>query len=113
MLAPKPGALTFGELPRALAGGGDRRMPCDRSIVDLQRFSVADLPLLQTIGYGEALQIHDGSITRQSAIATTCQRTRQFAKRQRTWFRRQHTPQWLSEQDLLTEAMTLIEQHLG
>ena len=73
----------------------------------------ADLPLLKTIGYGEALQINDGSITRQAAIATTCQRTRQFAKRQRTWFRRQHTPQWLSEQDLLTEAMTLIEQHLG
>ena len=73
----------------------------------------ADLPLLQTIGYAEALQINDGSITRQSAIATTCQRTRQFAKRQRTWFKRQHTPQWLSEQDLLTEAMTLIEQHLG
>ena len=73
----------------------------------------ADLPLLQTIGYGEALQINAGSITRQSAIDTTCQRTRQFAKRQRTWFRRQHTPQWLSEQDLLTEAMTLIEQHLG
>ena len=73
----------------------------------------ADLPLLQTIGYAEALQINDGSVTRASAIATTCQRTRQFAKRQRTWFRRQHTPQWLSEQDLLTEAMTLIEQHLG
>ena len=73
----------------------------------------ADLPLLQTIGYGEALQINAGSITRQAAIANTCQRTRQFAKRQRTWFRRQHTPQWLSEQDLLTEAMTLIEQHLG
>jgi tRNA dimethylallyltransferase len=73
----------------------------------------ADLPLLQTIGYGEALQIIDGSITRQSAIETTCQRTRQFAKRQRTWFRRQHNPQWLSEPDLLTEAMTRIEQHLG
>ena len=73
----------------------------------------ADLPLLQTIGYGEALQINAGSITPQPAIDTTCQRTRQFAKRQRTWFRRQHTPPWLTEQDLLTEAMTLIEQHLG
>jgi tRNA dimethylallyltransferase len=73
----------------------------------------ADLPLLQTIGYGEALQLIDGSITRTSAIATTCQRTRQFAKRQRTWFRRQHAPQWLGEPDLLTEAMTLIEHHLG
>ena len=73
----------------------------------------ADLPLLQTIGYGEALQLIEGSITQTSAVATTSQRTRQFAKRQRTWFRRQHSPQWLSEPDLLTEAMTLIEQHLG
>ena len=73
----------------------------------------ADLPLLQTIGYCEALQMIDGSITRASAVATTSQRTRQFAKRQRTWFRRQHTPQWLSEPDLLIEAMTRIEQHLG
>ena len=72
----------------------------------------ADLPLLQTIGYGEALQLIEGSISQTSAVATTSQRTRQFAKRQRTWFRRQHTPQWLTEQDLLTEAMTLIEQHL-
>ena len=85
-------------------------------VEETQRLAVrygADLPLLQTIGYGEALQLIDGSITRSSAIATTCQRTRQFAKRQRTWFRRQHAPQWLSEPDLLTEAMTLIEHHLG
>ena len=72
-----------------------------------------DLPLLQTIGYGEALQLLDASITRERAIDRTSQRTRQFAKRQRTWFRRQHTPHWLGGNDLVTEAMTLIEGDLS
>ena len=72
----------------------------------------ADLPLLQTIGYGEALQVIAGSLTTAKAVQITCQRTRQFAKRQRTWFRRQHNPHWLPDQATLTDAMTLIEQHL-
>ena len=72
----------------------------------------ADLPLLQTIGYGEALQVIAGSLTTAKAVQITCQRTRQFAKRQRTWFRRQHNPHWLADQATLTDAMTLIEQHL-
>ena len=50
----------------------------------------ADLPLLQTIGYGEALQVIGGSLSTADAVRITSQRTRQFAKRQRTWFRRQH-----------------------
>ena len=72
----------------------------------------ADLPLLQTIGYGEALQVICGSLNTADAIRITSQRTRQFAKRQRTWFRRQHNPHWLPDQATLTDAMTLIEQHL-
>ena len=72
----------------------------------------ADLPLLQTIGYGEALQVIAGSLSSSEAVRITYQRTRQFAKRQRTWFRRQHNPHWLAEQASVTDAMTLIEQHL-
>ena len=71
-----------------------------------------DLPLLQTIGYGEALQVIGGSLSTADAVKITSQRTRQFAKRQRTWFRRQHNPHWLADQATLTDAMTLIEQHL-
>ena len=70
-----------------------------------------DLPLLQTIGYGEALQVIGGSPS--TADDEDHQPThRQFAKRQRTWFRRQHNPYWLADQATLTDAMTLIEQHL-
>ena len=72
----------------------------------------ADLPLLQTIGYGEALQVIAKRVTTAKAVQITCQRTRQYAKRQRTWFRRQHNPHWLPEQATVTDAMTLIEQHL-
>jgi tRNA dimethylallyltransferase len=72
----------------------------------------ADLPLLQTIGYSEALQVLGGSLSTSDAVRITSQRTRQFAKRQRTWFRHQHNPHWLAEQATLTDAMTLIEQHL-
>ena len=70
----------------------------------------AELPLLQTIGYGEAVRLLEDIIP--MAIHTTSQRTRQFAKRQRTWFRRQHNPQWLQNEDPLAEAMTLIEGQL-
>jgi tRNA A37 N6-isopentenylltransferase MiaA len=47
------------------------------------------------MGYDEARQLLAGTITRERAIALTEQRTRQYAKRQRTWFRRRHNPIWL------------------
>ena len=72
-----------------------------------------DLPMLQTIGYGEALEVLQGSMSESHAIATTTRRTQQFAKRQRTWFRRQHNPHWLTSQDALSEAIRLIEAGLG
>ena len=71
-----------------------------------------DLPLLQTIGYGEALGVLNGSLSESEAIRITSQRTRQFGKRQRTWFRRQHSPYWLEGPAFLEEAMTLIQKHL-
>ncbi|MEB3170855.1 MAG: tRNA (adenosine(37)-N6)-dimethylallyltransferase MiaA [Synechococcaceae cyanobacterium] len=60
----------------------------------VERFG-ADLPLLATIGYGEANAVLAGDLSESEAMRITEQRTRQFAKRQRTWFRRQHNPTWL------------------
>lgn len=76
----------------------------------------AELPLLQTIGYGEALRLLAGELSEASAIQLTCQRTRQFAKRQRTWFRRQHQPQWLTGQQIgeqLQQALQEVGRVLG
>ncbi|MFM8524530.1 MAG: tRNA (adenosine(37)-N6)-dimethylallyltransferase MiaA [Cyanobacteriota bacterium] len=73
-----------------------------------------DCPLLETIGYGEARRLLNGSLGEADAIALTTQRTRQFAKRQRTWFRRQHQPIWLEQNgSALQEALQRIEQVLG
>ena len=73
----------------------------------------ADCPLLDTIGYGEAKAVLRGELPEADAIALTTRRTQQFAKRQRTWFRRQHQPIWLDGGDPLQHALPAIERVLG
>ena len=73
----------------------------------------ADCPLLDTIGYGEAKAVLRGELQEPEAIALTTKRTQQFAKRQRTWFRRQHQPIWLEDADPLQQALQAIERVLG
>jgi tRNA dimethylallyltransferase len=51
-----------------------------------QRFPSA--PALTGIGYAEALAFAGGLATRAEAIVSTIKRTRAYAKRQQTWFRR-------------------------
>jgi len=50
----------------------------------------------QAAGYKESLAFIRGEITKQEAITKTKQRTRQLAKRQRTWFRSFPDAIWLS-----------------
>lgn len=76
----------------------------------------AELPLLDTIGYGEARRLLAGELEPAAAVALTVRRTRQFAKRQRTWFRRQHRPLWLSaagSEAQLGQALPEIAGRLG
>ena len=76
----------------------------------------AELPLLNTIGYAEAKQQLAGELSETEAIALCEQRTRQFAKRQRTWFRRRHAPIWLEERSTegqLAQALQVVERGLG
>jgi len=47
-----------------------------------------DAPALTGLGYAEALAWSRGEMTRAEAIESTIHRTRRYAKRQRTWFRR-------------------------
>jgi tRNA dimethylallyltransferase len=51
-----------------------------------QKYGV-DLPLLNTLGYQEIKQYLAGEITLDEATDLIALHTRQFAKRQRTWFR--------------------------
>jgi tRNA dimethylallyltransferase len=65
-------------------------------IVDEARALAARLPpghpLLGTMGTQEALAVANGTLDVESAIAAVITRTRQYARRQRTWFRRE--PWW-------------------
>ena len=83
----------------------------------LQQRYGADCPLLDTIGYAEAAALLRGELSEAAAIEQTTKRTQQFAKRQRTWFRRQHEPLWLDapgeESDPLKRALSAIEHVLG
>ncbi len=72
-----------------------------------------ELPLLQTIGYGEALKVIQNKLTIKAAMEITNRRTNQFAKKQRTWFRRKHKPIWLNNDEPLREALSLIKTGLG
>ncbi len=49
----------------------------------------------QAIGYAEAIALLAGQCTREEAVMRTVQRTRQYAKRQRTWFARQASVDWI------------------
>ena len=72
-----------------------------------------ELSLLQTIGYKESLEVIQGNYSIAEALESTIQRTNQFAKKQRTWFRRQHNPKWLNEKNSLDEALSLIQNVIG
>ncbi|MFT0788655.1 tRNA (adenosine(37)-N6)-dimethylallyltransferase MiaA [Synechococcus sp. H55.10] len=64
-----------------------------------------DLPLLQTLGYAEIGAYLEGRIPEAELQPLIVRRTRQFAKRQMTWFRAMPGIQWLD-----CEAEDLPEQ---
>jgi tRNA dimethylallyltransferase len=73
----------------------------------------ADLPLLNTLGYAEFKQHLNGDISLSQAIDLTALHTRQFAKRQRTWFRAYPEIKWfnLNSKNLLEEVWEYV-RHL-
>ncbi|MDJ1167983.1 tRNA (adenosine(37)-N6)-dimethylallyltransferase MiaA [Roseofilum sp. BLCC_M154] len=69
-----------------------------------------DLPLLDTLGYREIKQYLAGEINLEKAEELTILHTRQFAKRQRTWFRANNRIQWFDSEDpqLVEKAIEFI-----
>ncbi len=73
-----------------------------------------DLPLLNTLGYREIKQYLAGDINLDIAISDTILYTRQFAKRQRTWFRNIREINWFdgNNPDLLENVWQKIQEFL-
>lgn len=74
-----------------------------------------DLSLLNTLGYGEIKQYLAGDIDLEQAIALIVTHTRQFAKRQRTWFKKNQQINWFDNTsvDLLNRVWQQIEKFLA
>ena len=78
-----------------------------------------DLPLLSTLGYAEIKQYLQGAVDLEQAIALTTIHTRQFAKRQRTWFRKNKQINWFDPNDphlieaVWQEIQEFIAAHRG
>ena len=71
-----------------------------------------DLPLLNTLGYQEMKQYLAGDIKLEEAKELTILHTRQFAKRQRTWFRAYPEIEWfeVSTPDLLERVWQRVQE---
>jgi len=66
----------------------------------------ADLPLLKTLGYGEIQQYLAGKVSLEEVKELIARHTRQFAKKQRTWFRGVEGIEWFdSEGENLVELV--------
>ena len=63
------------------------------------------LPALSGVGYAEALAHLDGQLSLPEAIERTTTRTRQYARRQRTWFRHQLPTHWCLPETALKAAL--------
>ena len=76
----------------------------------------AFLPLLQSLGYKQALELLRGEVDRESAIAVAQQAHRNYGKRQMTWFRREPDVHWLrgfgDDREIQARALTLVSGHL-
>jgi tRNA dimethylallyltransferase len=76
-----------------------------------QKYGV-NLPLLNTLGYQEIKQYLAGAISLEEATELIALHTRQFAKRQRTWFRQSPNLEYVDRDnpDLLEQVWQKINQ---
>lgn len=72
---------------------------------------------LQSLGYKQAVQILNAELTLDAAIVECQTKTRQYAKRQMTWFRAEASVHWLhgfgSEETVQHEALRLADDFVN
>jgi tRNA dimethylallyltransferase len=69
-----------------------------------------DLPAVQTIGYRELFDYFEGLCSLEAAVEKVKIHTRQYAKRQMTWFRKEPSVSWMDAQnpDLMTLGLKYL-----
>ncbi len=69
------------------------------------------LPAMSGLGYGEAIAHLDGDLTLEAARDRTAARTRQYARRQRTWFRHRGSVHWFPPEAIVDAALEALRPH--
>lgn len=72
---------------------------------------------LQSLGYKQAVEVFTGKLALEQAIRECQAKTRQYAKRQMTWFRQEPDVEWLngfgSDPAIQQQALTLAKSFLA
>lgn len=68
---------------------------------------------LQTVGYQELFAYLEGNCSLDFAVSEIKKNTRRFAKRQITWYRKNHDIQWFDYQTPHSEIANTIEQQIN
>jgi len=83
----------------------------------LSRGDASRIKALGAIGYREARALLAGEMTQADAVGRTATATRQYAKRQMTWFRREKDVEWFAgfgdEPSVEREIWTWLQEKLG
>jgi len=91
----------------------------DRGLVDEVRHLLAQgisrsAKPFESLGYKQALQVVEGSLTIEQALESTQLETRQYAKRQITWFRKEQGVYWLAgfgnDPRVQAEALAIVQR---
>jgi tRNA dimethylallyltransferase len=76
----------------------------------------ASAKAMESVGYRQAHAVLEGLMTVPAAIEETTLRSRQYAKRQLTWFRKTNETSWLSgfgdDPSVQAQAKSLLKQFL-
>jgi len=65
-----------------------------------------DLQALQTVGYRQVIEYLDGNLSREQMVRDIKTKTRRYAKRQLTWFRRWPFINWLNAHEMTNTQLT-------
>ncbi|MBR5684570.1 MAG: tRNA (adenosine(37)-N6)-dimethylallyltransferase MiaA [Muribaculaceae bacterium] len=71
-------------------------------------YHLRHLNSLNTVGMKEMFAVFDGTMDRYTAIERMKKNTRVYAKKQLTWYRRDHDITWCSPQDAVTMAINFL-----
>ena len=88
-----------------------RRMIADGLVDEVRSLATTGFSrtAAQALGYKETLEMIDGRIDQDEAVAMIVTRTRQFAVRQERWFRRDPRVRWIDvEHDAVAEAAPIV-----